>query len=67
MKRCQQGPRITDTDIDYLKEGLDTPPVGVWNLGPNMKLGVYLKQNNCEETIKVSDTMLCISLQLGEG
>ena len=31
--------------IDYLKKGLDTPPLGVWNLGPSMKKGVYFKNS----------------------
>ena len=31
--------------IDYLKEGLYTPQLGVWNLGPRMKLGVYFKNS----------------------
>ena len=52
--------------IDYLKEGLDTPPLSVWNFGPSMKLGVYFK-THCDETIKDSHVQLCISLQLGLG
>ena len=42
----------TSTDVNkksvqtiyYLKEGQYTPPLGVWNLGPRIKLGVYLKK-----------------------
>ena len=31
---------------DYLlKEGLYTPPLGVWNLGPSMKFGVYFNNS----------------------
>ena len=29
--------------LDYLKEGLDTAMLGVWILGPSIKLGVYFK------------------------
>ena len=37
--------RVIVLDIDYLKKGLDTPPLGVWNLGPSMKKGVYFKNS----------------------
>ena len=36
---------IINLVIDYLKEGLDTPLLGVWNLDPSMKLGVYFKNS----------------------
>ena len=31
--------------IDYLKKGLGTAMLGVWNLGPSMKMGVYFKHS----------------------
>ena len=31
--------------LDYLKKGLDTAMLGVWNLGPSMKMGVYFKNS----------------------
>ena len=31
--------------IDYLKKGLGTAMLGVWNLGPSMKMGVYFKNS----------------------
>ena len=40
--------------IDYLKEGLDTPPLGVWNFGPRMKLGVYFKNFTVTKLSKIS-------------
>ena len=57
---------IVSAPIDYLRDGLDTPQLGVSNLGPSMKLGVYFK-THCDETIKECHIQLCISLQLGSN
>ena len=45
---------ITALAIDYLKEGLDTPPLGVLELRSEYEIGyIYLKQFTVTKLLKI--------------
>ena len=52
---------ITALAIDYLKEGLDTPPLGVLELRSEYEIGYIFKTIHSDETIKDSRLIPCLS------